>query len=71
MAVDLRKKIRESIEFVEETGRFNINGPADEGYVSLAEAVSEVLDESGISHTYNQDFIALVEKIRKEILKEK
>jgi len=68
---DLSKEVREAIEFVEETGNFDINGPADEGYVSLAEAVSEVLDESGISHTYNQEFIELVEEVKEEILKER
>ena len=68
---DLKEEIKEAIEFVEETGHFDLKVPADESYISLAEAVSEVLDESGISHTYNQNFIELVEEAREEILKER
>jgi len=67
----MKQAIKEAIEFLQEFGNFNLSLSASEGYISLAEAVSEVLDNSGIPHNYNSNFINQVEKIRKDIISNK
>ena len=64
----MKQAIKEAIEFLIEYSHWDLNIPANEGYISLAEAVSEVLDNSGIPHNYNSNFINQVEKARKDII---
>ena len=46
----MKQAIKEAIEFLQEFGNFNLSLSASEGYISLAEAVSEVLDNLSLIH---------------------